>query len=138
MRRNTMSKSRSRSITRRLISTCGHSCIANRLPIRSTGVRSCRPIFPSFPRGLIEADVRTAWSKLRQAAIDESRVRRQVIHDVQTTYENLVTAEQRIRDLTEEVKAPKMPTGRPGMVFGAVYRQISTFSSPRTSFSTHN
>jgi outer membrane protein TolC len=60
---------------------------------------------PIFSAGLIEANVRTAWSQLRQAALDESASRRQAIHDVQTAYENLATTDQRIHDLDEEVNS---------------------------------
>jgi outer membrane protein TolC len=60
---------------------------------------------PIFSAGLIEADVRLAWSRLRQAALYESFVRRQVMHDVRVAYENLVTADRRIRELEDEVQA---------------------------------
>ncbi len=60
---------------------------------------------PIFSAGLIEADVRTAWSQLRQAALNESAVRRQVLNDVQTAYENLQTSRQRIKQLEDEVAA---------------------------------
>ncbi len=60
---------------------------------------------PIFSAGRIHADVRTAWSRVRQAALDESSVRRQVLHDVQTSYENFTTAERRIKELDDEVKA---------------------------------
>jgi outer membrane protein TolC len=60
---------------------------------------------PIFSAGIIEADVRTAWSRLRQAALNESAVRRQVLHDVQIAYENLVTSDKRIHELQDEVEA---------------------------------
>jgi outer membrane protein len=60
---------------------------------------------PIFSAGTIKADVRTAWSRLRQAALDESAVRRQALHDVRTAYENLATARQRVIQLEDEVKA---------------------------------
>jgi outer membrane protein TolC len=60
---------------------------------------------PIFTAGLIEANVRTAWSQLRQAALNESAVRRLAVHDVQTAYENLVSAGRRIADLRDEVQA---------------------------------
>jgi outer membrane protein len=59
---------------------------------------------PIFSAGIIEADVRTAWSQLRQAALDESAAMKQAIHDVQTAYENLATSDQSVRDLTDEVR----------------------------------
>ncbi|HVT89806.1 MAG TPA: TolC family protein [Tepidisphaeraceae bacterium] len=60
---------------------------------------------PIFSAGLIEADVRTAWSRLRQAALNESSVRRDVLHDVQVAYENLQTSRLRLRELADEVDA---------------------------------
>jgi len=60
---------------------------------------------PIFSAGIIESDVRNAWSRVRQAALNESAVRRQVLHDVQTAYENLVTADRRIHELEDEVLA---------------------------------
>jgi outer membrane protein len=64
-----------------------------------------RANIPIFSAGVIEADVRTAWSKFRQAVLDESAARRQVVADVHTSYENLVTAERRITDLEQEVQS---------------------------------
>jgi outer membrane protein TolC len=60
---------------------------------------------PIFTAGLIEADVRTAWSRLRQAALSESATRRQVIQDVRVAYENFTTANRRIAELTDQVDA---------------------------------
>lgn len=60
---------------------------------------------PIFSAGRIQADVRTAWSQVRQAALEESAVRRQALHDVQSAYENFLSAERRIRDLEDEVRA---------------------------------
>ena len=60
---------------------------------------------PIFSAGLIEADVRTAWSQLRQAALNESYVRRQALTDVRTAYQNLITADQRTAALRDEVQA---------------------------------
>jgi outer membrane protein TolC len=60
---------------------------------------------PIFSAGIIEADVRNAWSRLRQAALFESYVHRQVLRDVRQAYENLKTADQRISQLQDQVKA---------------------------------
>jgi outer membrane protein TolC len=57
---------------------------------------------PIFSAGLIEADVRTAWSRLRQAALYESLVRRQALNDVRVAYENLATADRRLREYEEQ------------------------------------
>jgi outer membrane protein len=60
---------------------------------------------PIFSAGIIEADVRLAWSQLRQAALNESAVRRQALNDIQTAYENFATAQQRVRQERDEVAA---------------------------------
>ena len=49
--------------------------------------------------------MRTAWSQLRQAALNESFTRRQALTDVRTAYQNLVTADQRTAALRDEVQA---------------------------------
>jgi outer membrane protein TolC len=60
---------------------------------------------PIFSAGIIEADVRAAWSRLRQAALNESATRRQILNDVQIAYENLTTADRRIHELEDQVAA---------------------------------
>jgi outer membrane protein TolC len=60
---------------------------------------------PIFSAGIIEADVRDAWSRLRQAALNESAVRRQALNDVQIAYENLANAQLRIREERDQVAA---------------------------------
>jgi outer membrane protein len=60
---------------------------------------------PIFSAGIIEADVRAAWSRLRQAALSESATRRQILNDVQIAYENLTTADRRIHELEDQVAA---------------------------------
>jgi outer membrane protein len=60
---------------------------------------------PIFSAGRIEADVRTAWSQLRQAALEESAVRRQALQDVQVAYENYRTAGRRLAELQDEEQA---------------------------------
>jgi outer membrane protein len=60
---------------------------------------------PIFSAGIIEADVRLAWSRLRQVALNESAVAREVAHDVQVAYENLTSADRRIHELEDEVQA---------------------------------
>ncbi len=60
---------------------------------------------PIFSAGIIEADVRTAWSKLRQAALNESLLRRQIDQDVQNAYDNLTTSTRELVDLQAEVQA---------------------------------
>jgi outer membrane protein TolC len=60
---------------------------------------------PIYSAGRIRADVRTAWSLLRQAALNESGVRRQALHDVQTAHDDFVTAGKRVTELRDEVQA---------------------------------
>jgi len=60
---------------------------------------------PIFSAGVIEADVRTAWSHLREAALDESAARRRALRDVQVAHENLTTSRKRITELEDEVAA---------------------------------
>ncbi len=54
---------------------------------------------PIFSAGLIHADVRTAYSRLRQARLAESHVRRLVLKDLRTAVENLQDDDQRIDQL---------------------------------------
>jgi outer membrane protein TolC len=60
---------------------------------------------PLFTGGRIQADVREAWSRFRQAVLDESATRRVVLRDVQTAHNNLQTTDRRIQDLRSEVEA---------------------------------
>jgi outer membrane protein len=60
---------------------------------------------PIFSAGIIEADVRQAWSRLRQAALYQSELRRQIDRDVQIAHDNLVTSERLLVSFQQEVKA---------------------------------
>jgi outer membrane protein TolC len=60
---------------------------------------------PIFSAGIIEADVRDAWSRLRQAALFESYLHRQIDQSVQIAYENFVTSSSKLVDLQHEVQA---------------------------------
>jgi len=60
---------------------------------------------PIFSAGVIEADVRQAWSRLRQAALYQSELRRQIDRDVQIAHDNLVTSERLLVSFKQEVKA---------------------------------
>jgi outer membrane protein TolC len=44
---------------------------------------------------------------LRTAALDESSVRRNALHDVQVSYENLLTAQRRVVELADETAASR-------------------------------
>ena len=54
---------------------------------------------PLFSAGLIEADVRQAWSALRQAKYFESLTRRRVVQEVRIAYENLLGSRARLAEL---------------------------------------
>jgi outer membrane protein TolC len=60
---------------------------------------------PIFSAGIIEADVRQAWSRLRQAALYQAELRRQIDRDVQIAHDNLITSEKLLVSLKEEVQA---------------------------------
>ncbi len=60
---------------------------------------------PIFSAGIIEADVRDAWSRLRQAALYQHMLRRQIDQDVMISYDNLESTEKQLTDLALEVKA---------------------------------
>jgi outer membrane protein TolC len=62
---------------------------------------------PIFTAGQIEADVRQAWSRLRQAALFELLVRRDALQGVRLAYENVTASRQRLSDLQTQVQAAR-------------------------------
>jgi multidrug efflux system outer membrane protein len=60
---------------------------------------------PLFTGGAIRADVRDAWSRLRQAALFESYLRREIEQGVITAYDNLLTSGVVMGQLQEEVQS---------------------------------
>ena len=64
-----------------------------------------RANLPIFSAGLIEADVREAWSLYRQAALAESLLRRQVGQQVQLALQDLRANEERIAELQVQLRA---------------------------------
>lgn len=60
---------------------------------------------PIFSAGILEADLRLAWSLLRQAKLAESLTERQVLQDVLIAYENVSASRDRLRELQVQVKA---------------------------------
>ena len=62
---------------------------------------------PIFTGGVIDANVRAAWSQLRQAWLNDQRNHRQVSEQVRTAYENLQGSKKRVRDLHIEVAAAR-------------------------------
>jgi outer membrane protein TolC len=60
---------------------------------------------PIFTGGAIRADVRDAWSKLRQAALFESYLRREIAQGVISAHDNLLTSAVVLGQLQQEVQA---------------------------------
>lgn len=60
---------------------------------------------PIFTAGQIHADVRSAWSRFRQALLNESATRRRIIEDVEIAYQNLTTSYPRLRELEVQATA---------------------------------
>jgi outer membrane protein len=60
---------------------------------------------PIYTGGAIRADVRDAWSRLRQAALFESYLRREIEQGVRTAYDNLTTSDVVLGQLQQEVQA---------------------------------
>jgi outer membrane protein TolC len=64
-----------------------------------------RANLPLFSAGLIHADVRTAWSVFRQAALGESLTRRQVAQDVEIAHEDLLSSASRLEESRTQLAA---------------------------------
>ena len=60
---------------------------------------------PIFTGGRIHADVRAALSRVRQAKLNESLVRRQIVENVRIAYEDLVAAARAVDELKIELAA---------------------------------
>jgi outer membrane protein len=60
---------------------------------------------PILSAGLIHADVRTAWSRYRQARLDESLIARRIEQDVRTAFENLASSDAQIAELRVQLRA---------------------------------
>lgn len=60
---------------------------------------------PIFSAGTIRADVRDAWSRLRQAALFESYLHREIEQGVRTAYDNFATSGIELSELQREVQA---------------------------------
>lgn len=54
---------------------------------------------PIFTAGQIRADVRAAWSLLRSAKLSESQTRKQIVEDVQISYEDIRASRERLQVL---------------------------------------
>lgn len=60
---------------------------------------------PIFSGGRIEADVREAWSRFRQAVLFYSLLRRQIRQDVEVSLEDVRTSILRMAELREQLRA---------------------------------
>jgi outer membrane protein TolC len=60
---------------------------------------------PIFTAGLIHADVRTAWSRYRQAVLFHSQLHRQIDRDVRTSLETLTSTLAQLEELHLQVTA---------------------------------
>jgi outer membrane protein TolC len=62
---------------------------------------------PIFSGGEIHASVRAAWSQLRQAKLNESFIRRQIVEQVRIAYEDLSAARQTVEQLQAQLAAAR-------------------------------
>ncbi|HEV7298074.1 MAG TPA: TolC family protein [Tepidisphaeraceae bacterium] len=62
---------------------------------------------PIFTAGLIHADVRTAWSRYRQAVFSENQLRRLIDSDVRIAMENLTSTLARLAELRVQATAAR-------------------------------
>ncbi len=74
---------------------------------------------PLFSAGQIEANVRTAWSQLRQACLRERLIRRQILQDVRVAYENVLLAQNTLVELRTQVQAAEDAYRQAGEAFRA-------------------
>lgn len=64
-----------------------------------------RANLPIFSAGIIEQDVRQAWSLYRQSAAEQSLLRRQVAQEVDIAFQTLRTSDQRVAELEVQLRA---------------------------------
>lgn len=62
---------------------------------------------PLFSAGLTHADVRSAYSRLRQAGLADSLVRRQILKDLRSAREDLMDVDRRIEQIEIQVTASR-------------------------------
>lgn len=62
---------------------------------------------PIFAAGRIQADVRDAWSRFRQAVLDHSLSRRQVRRDVDIAYSDLESSRARLVEIEAQLSAAR-------------------------------
>jgi outer membrane protein len=74
---------------------------------------------PIFSAGVIEADVKAAWSRLRQAAMRESLLRRQIEDEVRERHQNFQTSAGRLTELEIQVRAAQSAYTQARGLYGA-------------------
>ncbi len=62
-------------------------------------------LLPVFSAGLLHADVRSAWSRYRQAVLSQSQTRRQVHEDIEVAFEDLRASREKLKELQTTVAA---------------------------------
>lgn len=63
---------------------------------------------PIFTAGRIHAEVRTAWSFLREALLIDSQTRRRIRNEVNQNFENLKASELRLKELDVSLRASRL------------------------------
>src|SRR5262249_1041745 len=74
---------------------------------------------PIFSAGIIEANVRQAWSQLRVAKYNGPFTRRQVITDVRTAYDDYAASRRRLDELKTQVAAAQEALSQADELFRA-------------------
>ena len=70
-----------------------------------TGLLAVR--IPIFSAGLVHADVRTAYSRLRQANFSDSLLRRRIVKELRSAREDLIDTDRRIKEINIQISAAK-------------------------------
>ncbi len=63
---------------------------------------------PIFTAGIIEADIKIAWSEFRKAVLTETNLRRKIMSDIQTTFDDVNDAAQAIVQLRVQENAAQL------------------------------
>jgi outer membrane protein TolC len=74
---------------------------------------------PIFQAGMVHADVRTSWSQLRQAQLDRSLVRRQVLKEVRMAQDDLQSSHDQLTQLQDQVDAAQEALDRSEQQYAA-------------------
>jgi outer membrane protein len=74
---------------------------------------------PIFSAGRIDADVRAAWSRFRQAVLNYSLVRRQIVRDVEVAMADLVATRERVLETAKQVRSAQEALRQAEAAYGA-------------------